>query len=563
MIQNRLWWMVATLAITAVAARAEPPEVTGNPKNGLSSAAFRRNAVTTNATALGILVTHPLNNDLLQVQSGYINQQLRDSNARAVMEDLVECALAPGSELRYEDPSHRVHVWSGQLGLCQRPGVAGIGNWGRDKPTETCLELVTACLMARVNELHKAIPISLHGKPAALFPSGNAVAAESMFRESPPTENPSEGTPIPGFRQSCPVGQDCGWVPALVGTCDRTGGPIRLAINDPETCATVRLRACAGIHGCVAPGQEADLPPGFGVGGVYSKHLVDKEGVCPATPLSFTCPTEAGVGGNYSIMLQRGEAAAPAISEVTQIAGTGHYPAPPDEAFRHVEGAFFGNLFDPSALGVTCDVFEGLELRCRPVAKPGANEPPPSAPPCPIDGGDTQCPRAAASDILPMPYRRAYACFSLAQEQQGNDELGAAYLNSRICDTPDPTATCFFHPPTRCYYPDPERNAADGAHCTWSEESGSFQRCRGPEATPFRPITVHLNDPCDLIGDHNVCARVRRAIDSRSSQGGRPDIRGPRGCCGCASHDGATLVPVLLAFGLLRRRRMRRVASAN
>jgi hypothetical protein len=95
---------MAAMFAPAAFAQEPPPvdfteSVVGTPKNGLSSKAFRHNALTTNRKALAILRKYPLNDKLFRVEGGYIARQLRDPRARAMMEELVECALDSKTEV--------------------------------------------------------------------------------------------------------------------------------------------------------------------------------------------------------------------------------------------------------------------------------------------------------------------------------------------------------------------------------------------------------------------------------------------------------------------------------
>ena len=166
--------LVSTLASGDV----ESPD-DGDPKNGLSSQAFRRNALTTNQRALQILSTHPLNDTLLLDHDGYIARQLHDAGARAMAAEVIKCALNNDTTLSYVDPFDPTVApsWKGELGLCQE--------WHEQAPTQACLELVTACVMARVNALGMSIPLWLRGYSSER-PGNGAVPTVKEFRESPP-----------------------------------------------------------------------------------------------------------------------------------------------------------------------------------------------------------------------------------------------------------------------------------------------------------------------------------------------------------------------------------------
>lgn len=505
---NRTGWGIVAVSMSLAAlAQAE-----GQEKNGLSSDAFLRNALTTNARSLEALLDHPLNATLFT--DSHINHQLHDLNARAVMEELVECALGMSQTLTYRDPlDHKEHVWRGELGLCQS-SQTDAGDWSQNKPTEKCQQLVTACLMARVNRLGKAIPISLRGQPSVLFPLRMAVPTEQRFRESPAGEDPSEGTPIGSFSISCSPGVECNWASAYVGRCE--GGEIQLSIHDRLACATTPLRVCAGIHGCLGPNSGHSPPTDFPSDAPYSRHIKDQLGACVSSPLKFTCPTEAPIGGYYSVMIRPDPMHTISPDAVRETPELGRYPATEKAVFTFREGAFYGNLFEPGELAWQCEV---------------SNVPPHD--------------RVCGSSTNRFPYGHVYACYSLTQQDDSQDDAlnGAAYLNARICNQPD--AECFPHTPQHCI-----------ASCGWVNETKIYQKCKGQglddSSKEYLPVTTYLNDPCDLIGNVGLCAQIRHPS--------APPLPMPTGggCCRSRSAAGggpqAASTAVILAF-LLRRRR--------
>jgi hypothetical protein len=557
----RLSWMVWSVMVSCILALVLPPAAfaEGPIKNGLSSKAFRRNALTTNQKALKILMSHPLDEGLFSgdLEAGYLGLQLQDPSARAVMEEMVKCALNKGATVTYG-----VSTWKGELGLCQPKLAVGSPNqdppsWGPSGPNVACQQLVTACLTARTNALRKAIPLSLRGQSSVLFPLHDAVSTETTFRESPPGEDPSEGTPIGSFNGPvCLQGHECGWAPAYVGTC-KPGDPIQLAIQDPSACGSSMLRVCDGIHGCLGTNSGYQVPDGFPQP-PYSQWNKDKAGACTSSPLSFLCPTSVALSGSYSVMtrsipLGKGvhDSRSPSPIVIKAI-GSATYPATEKQIFTFREGAFYGNLFEPDELSWNCEVGAGKRT-CNPILpNEGAVET------CDIKHIPGDCVTAKT-----VPYRNVYACFSLAQQQdtQGNapDDDGVAYLNDRICDEPDPSKPCFFHPPRRCYFQDPATNQARGAHCDWVGD-GVYQNCKSLDGkNAYLPITTYLNDPCDLIGNHAVCSKLRRYLAKTGSTA--TVAPRPRGCS--AGGAGGGLLPAsaaaLVAF--LRSRRTRRRAG--
>jgi hypothetical protein len=562
-------WMAISVVVAAAPAVAVAAEAfsTGNTHNGLSAAAFRRNALTTNSDALTRLLRHGLSSALF-TDEPYLATQLHDPRARAMMTEIVRCALAPSAPpVTFVDAlgGGATYVWSGELGLCAHASMA-VNDWQRAWPTwdgegpnESCQQLVTACVLARVNALRAAIPISLRGDPAALFPIAAQVQTETIFREGPTDQDPNEGAQIGSFGgPMCPVGHECNWVPGFVGKC--SGGPIQLGFQDPAASGSTALRVCAGIHGCYGPSPGWTMPPRYPVAPEqqYSRLLTE---VRPGgASITFTCPAGVPTGGFYSVMarsssLGNRQARQPAPA-VVQRAGVGSYPATEREVFGFLEGAFYGNLFEPGELAWQCQM-SGDTRVCQ--SRAGKVEA------CGAQRAPTTTAGCVESDLR-LPYSNVYACFSYAQQQDAaSDEQGAAYVNDRICDQPNPDVPCFPHKPKRCYYSDSSINATRGARCQWDSAAGVFRDCQGADGTAYPPITTYLNEPCDLLGSSpgaaELCRAVRRATPAThaSIPGVRP---GARGCGGCSSITVGGVPPAslagLLALGCcLRRRRTR------
>lgn len=543
---NRTSWKViassvlvaAAFAPAAFAQDAEMTLVDGTIKNGLSSEAFRRNALTTNAKALEILLLHPLDDDLFRVERGYIGRQLHDPKAKAVMKELLACALDRSTELHHPGEGRQApETWRGELGLCQ--------SWHHGAPDEACQELVTACLMARVNAQGMSIPLLLRGEPPSLSARRERVRTETRFRESPPGEHLSEGWPIGSFSDpNCPRDRECNWAPAYVGKCD--SGEIQLAIQNRSTCDSMTLRVCAGIHGCLGPDsgypQPDDLQQHH-----YSKHLQDKQGACVASPLRFRCPTD--VGGYYSVMTWPRQDRVPTVVKVD---GSGAYPAMAKDVFKFPEGAFYGNLFTRKNLIRSCEVNDDLtRLKCTDRDGDNNRE-------CSTPLGENGCSRKDE----PLPSPNTFACYSFAQQEQSmDDDLGVAALNYRMCNSPDAAAPCFGTRPQRCHYKDPAINHARGSHCD-SKEDGIYSECRNPingKASFKWVIATYLNIPCDFIRDDGLCAAMRQSL-ARGPAGQTPVSRGKRGCGGCAADAQddelpSALIAALVVFLLYWRRR--------
>src|SRR5207248_2053502 len=83
----------------------------------------------------------------------YIAHQLLDPDARAMLHEIIRCALPASDEIGYTNANGTSFAVRGELGLCKTSDP--------DLALPECQEFVTACVAARVNALHKSIPISL------------------------------------------------------------------------------------------------------------------------------------------------------------------------------------------------------------------------------------------------------------------------------------------------------------------------------------------------------------------------------------------------------------------
>jgi hypothetical protein len=417
----------------AVASALTSEEMDGPGHNGLSARSLLYNAITENPNALRLLLKNPLNDALFDANKHeYMSRQLVDSAAQDVMGYIVSCALDRSERVAYVDPaSHARHVWTGAMGLC--PG------WSKAPPSEKCVRLVSSCLFARTNRLHSWVPALFTG-PDLPAPR-DRVAIATRYAKGDVHAGVSEGEAIPAFSR--------GWQPGYVGRCV-PGKPIALAVPAASRCARTALRVCKGIRGC-----QPDS----------ARFVGEAHGACDAAPMRFTCPAE----GFYGVMTR------PNAVEVAQRSGEGNYPAAEKDVFPFMEGAFFGNLFDPDGL-----------TRLREVeldhGSPKVTDRRLSAA---VDADD-------ADDDDAVPHRHIYGCYSLA-----NDQDGVAYLDARICAKPG-GKRCFPNPPRRCHFKDPELQKEKGYHCKWKSSDGLYRDCKGVDDVSYPTITVYLNEPCDL-----------------------------------------------------------------
>jgi hypothetical protein len=134
---------------------------------------LRLNALTTNPDAVTAMTGLPLHTDVYNAgrqgsvpPNDYLITQLCDPYARQVMKRVVECALGNGgrgspapSVTWLNDESGQTETWQGSFGLC--PG------WHSGPPDDGCLERVSACVLARLNEQGQAVSISIRGWQSA------------------------------------------------------------------------------------------------------------------------------------------------------------------------------------------------------------------------------------------------------------------------------------------------------------------------------------------------------------------------------------------------------------
>lgn len=585
MAMNRKGWIVIASITCAVAFTrtsfavddGDENGINGMPHNGLATQAFRLNALTTNRHALEILTQHGLRD---AVMDPYIARQLLDPDARAVLHEIIRCALPASETIDYKDAAGASFRVRGELGLCETSDLG--------LRSAECQAFVTACVAARVNALHKSIPLSLRSTQPPLASTASKVSTIREFRESVPGSDPARGILIGTFHPSCPPGHNCGWQAAYVGTCNPgnvalaiSPETVFLAIDDPA-CSSTTLRVCAGIHGCLGPNSGYGLPAGFPTSAParYLEYRNEKHGACAGAPLKFQCPTDEGVAGYFSTMVlldPPGPSREP-YAAVKQRGGTGAFPATEADAFSFIEGAFYGNLFRPGKLRRSCEVpADGTELVCVPGPASSGDDTascrrPLAVGPRLVSDGNVAAVAgvpAGSDDVClakqpSLPYADIYACYSYAQQQEDSlaDDAGAATLNSRLCDLPGADAHCFPHALKRCHY----KKKSGGLCAAIAAQGGGYGECNGEDsdsATVYhRIVTTYLNEPCDVIGELSPqCAKLRATLPRTGPSGARLAgvAPGRRGCGGCAiGGPGGAIWPVLVALVVRGRRRRRR-----
>ena len=328
------------------------------PHNDLPHNDLAGSALTKTSALLGTLARAPLTSMAFST-SGSVWPALADPASQKVMEYLVGCALngpetsngsgapaGPVQTVTYANPAYPTDQTAkpqitvdGELGLCGAGSPAG--DWSAGPATPECQELVSACLLARVNALGRRVIISVRGEPTLRFPLRDRVLVEDQYREN-------NGTPIASFAacSGTAVPPDCGWQPHYVGRC--VAGDQVTIRTDVATDCDKQLRVCTGLYGCNTAGQPAPYYGGSKIG--------DDGAACPG--LSFTCPTPPDGGTStapdwpvhaggkkyayYSVMFNPQVPGTLDPSTVTLRATTGDYPATEAEVFTWREGASTG-----------------------------------------------------------------------------------------------------------------------------------------------------------------------------------------------------------------------------
>jgi hypothetical protein len=437
------------------------------PRNGLSREALMDPGM---ANILAVMRTHALNDPgdtalglALQSDATY------GPDAMSLVEYIISCALDRETTVAFQLGDGTGVQWSGEVGLCGAHSPPPFGNWGAVPPSKDCLEIVSSCVLARVNALHKKVIISARGDSQCVLPLQPEVAVEAEYREC-------DGTPIRSL-QTCsgpwtdPGARDCGWTGRLVGSCERDT-EVTLVTN-PQAAGTA-VRVCKGLYGC--DHEDSPAPPGApacGSAAGYPEGTPWYAGVIPPIQtdpvhhtVTFRCPHDGLTTGRayFSVMLA---ASAPGVplangADVEVKGGTATYPASETDVFTFREGAFFGNIFD--------------DLKARPN-------------------------KADGEQVL---FNDQYACYS------DTWSAGAAQLTDRLCAGPGNDPPCFENPPEPCLWSTGSPGTlAPGNHCDAQscDDDQSYLGCQW-NAPWKHAITVFLNHPCDLARDLVTCGKI-------------------------------------------------------
>jgi hypothetical protein len=440
--------------------------------NSLTTQALTLNAISTNPTANALVASNGLAG-LFDPESGndYVQWQLRDVDAQHFMEYLVGCALEATQSIPWKDPlTGTEEQWKGKAGLCPK--------WELGPPTEECKRRVSACILARNNAFGRRVELSLRGEDPSdvtRFALENKTAAVDY--------DPDLEQHVPSF-QACAepqsgVHRDCGWQVGRIGRC-APGQTVRLGMGGraPDQCTTGAvlgsteegqsvLRVCEGLIGC----DEGN-----------ARQLARSEGSCGTTEpaVTFTCPAS----GDFNVMTAPYDSTQSHSGGVDVETGTPAgtaYGLSEGDVFHYREGAFYGTLFDASALAATVYVDRAGGVK-----------------------GKGQL-------VQGTVYRKMFSCY--APEWMH----GAAYATHRVCALPGSGANCAATVTGACI--NPQDRSFPASVCQVEDGplvsgDGDFERCMDPGKGEWRePITVYLHTPCDLVPDatlSELCVRKPR-----------------------------------------------------
>lgn len=393
---------------------------------------------------------------------------LNNLETRTLLTYITSCALdaCEALDLTWRDPQGALQkqVFHGELGLCA--GSSPYGNWASAPPTQDCREVVSACVLARVNAHEKRVVLSARD-PKKVLQVLPKVPVEVSYRDG-------LGSPVSlldcGSGTSSP---DCGWQARYVGKC--TAGKVSLKLDAAASPSSVDVRVCKGIYGCDSSGA----PP------AYAGPVSGFSRAAGADTMELDCPQEGLSSGYFSVMVKStsGSPTSADVASATCAGGGCVYPATESQVFTYDEGTFYGDLF---AAGSTSTASGGT-----------------------IDG----CPREIARDMLAGSL---YACYSDVWSN------GFAHFADRLCAGPN--SPCFVTPPGKCSEAAvacPTANCHSGGCESVSDPLLPAQPlrkdCEGtdnPPKTWANTITVYLNHPCDISRDGDTCAKML-AVDDK------------------------------------------------
>ncbi|XXX82609.1 hypothetical protein WMF30_28040 [Sorangium sp. So ce134] len=357
------------------------------PQNGLHPDAAKINVALLSALTTTTLSGAGLAETMNQESLADLFYTGTTTSAEDLMAEIVSCAL---DSTQIVTPDGYASTWWGRFGLCP--------SWSDTLPTSDCLELVSACVLARMNALGRQVPISIH-VPGNHEPSPK-VRTRSDLRDKTRIRS-VDRCPI----RMIGVHDTCNWRPHFVGICEQ-GTQVTLQRN-----AWVSVRVCNGIHAC-EHGQEdqgfPDSPPYAGFVGQFTSG---------DTPITFTCPDDEGAHPRgqphhryFSVMVGKFPYDSVQDDDVVGSGANVTYPANEQQVFTYPEGSFYGDIFTGSSgdLGYVChsDIWRtgGTYLTDRLCANPNDGES------CGAIGGRAACLDVCGAGLSAPPEETYTSC---------------------------------------------------------------------------------------------------------------------------------------------------------
>lgn len=468
---NRTNSLLLAVTVVLCACDADIGEYEGLVEEPFVSANFvsanfvSANALTANFDANEVMTRVPLATESYDAAAGVLELQLQlhDELTRGFFEYLVSCALDSSQVVEWKDPfDGNTYAWPGAIALCPEWGKSGTG-----KADDMCQELVSACLLSRVNAFGIRVPFSMRGHDRVdALPLAPSVPGDTRY---------STNAEIPSF-QDCggpTLGavRECSWYPGQVGICT-ANTPVTVGAGAPEPggCGGASLggatddailRVCAGIVGC----QQAD--PTF-------RGQADDSCGDMYPSVTFVCPAS----GFYNVMYGHKDSTRPV--DVNVQANAGDFGIPEEKVFDFREGGFFGNIFDTDGLQVDIFVDRNGEVQGR-----------------------------RHNPVKGSVYKNMFACWSDAWSN------ASAYYTQRVCAGPvdencaaDSIGACTAPAPGSPGFPSNVCGSDDGNPVFGDHD---YQECRDPGGRIWEhALTPILNRPCDLAPYQPFCKRGGR-----------------------------------------------------
>ncbi len=447
----------------------EEAEAMGFNAMGFNAMGF--NALTANFESNQAMSESPLTTESYDPYVGRpeLMYALHDSLTREFMKYLVSCALEPSQIVSYKDPfSGLYYQWRGEMGYCPKWGdVYGYADG-------ECQEVVSACLLSRVNAFGQHVRLSHRGHDA----SGQPIELSKVVPAAATYINGAQVAPLTKKCLFATTGavRECSWRPSETGYCT-PGAAVTVGLGAPpaSNCAAAPLgtsngvdtvlRVCDGITGC----KQTD-----------STWLGQANNTCGTLypSVTFTCPTS----GFFTTMIGHNNALSTPSYPSWQPEATNGVLGSEADVFGYQEAGFFGNVFDSGALRPDANIF----------VNPNGE----------VSGRSDLMQKKVKGSI----YGNMFACWSPVWED------GMAYATYRVCGGPT-AENCAALPVGACGkdsvgagYPDYLCKEEDDPIKSGDND---FQFCDDTSGRYWdHAMTVFLNHPCDLIPDGNVCKNI-------------------------------------------------------